>query len=151
MQPVVNGTNASFILQDEGDLKIIFVLVCGVGAGVRLGRCMGLFGLFLLVIGLWAWNWAILNIEDRSDVRRGTSSSHEDRLESKQVWAGTRENDWLVDSIYQRILDPRIPSDFTFTRHPAPERSQDGEQGEQERSNEKWWKRVAAWVRDGEW
>ena len=46
-----NGTDASFVLQDEGDLEIILVLVCVVGAGVRIGRCMGLFGLFLLSDG----------------------------------------------------------------------------------------------------
>ena len=47
MHPVLNGTDTSFILQDEGDLKIVFVLVCAVVAGARIGRCMGLFGVLI--------------------------------------------------------------------------------------------------------
>ena len=118
MHPGVSGTGAV-------TLVVLFSgYVC-----VRVGRCMGLFGVVLFVIGLWVWNWAILNLEDESDILRGSSNSHEDRLEAKQVWTGAHESDWLVDSIYQRILDPRIPSDFTFVRHPAPEQERDGTQG----------------------
>ena len=42
--------------------------VLAVFVGVRIGRCMGLLGVVLFVIGFWAWNWAILSIEDKSDI-----------------------------------------------------------------------------------
>ena len=63
MHPGVSGTGAVTLV----------VLICGYVC-VRVGRCMGLFGVVLFVIGLWAWNWAILNLEDKSDIRRGTSN-----------------------------------------------------------------------------
>ena len=64
MHPGISGTSAVTLV----------VLLIGY-VSVRVGRCMGLFGVVLFVIGLWVWNWAILNLEDKSDIRRGSSNS----------------------------------------------------------------------------
>ena len=58
---------------------------------------------------MWAWDWAILNVEDKTDIRRGSKHSFEDRADAKHVWAGTLGPDLLVSSLYTRILDPRLP------------------------------------------
>ena len=128
-------------------LLVVLVVFCS----LRIGKCMGLFGVVLFVIGFWAWNWAILSAEDKTDIRRGTPNSYEDRLEAKQVWAGTLEPDWLVNSLYKRILDPRVPSDFTFERHPVPELKRGESQADRERVDTRWWKEVthARWT-DGD-
>ena len=119
--------------------------VLAVFVRLRIGRCMGLLGVFLFVIGVWAWNWAILSIEDKSDIRRGPPQSYEDRLEVKQVWAvsGRGYEEWLATSLYRRILDPRVPTDFALERHPVPGLKQGEAHGDREKIDTRWWKKVA--------
>ena len=115
----------------------ILVVCLSVRYGGR--KCMGLFGIAILLVGLWAWDWTILNLEDKTEVRRGTEWSYEDRALDRQVWTGPPEPDLLVQSFYDRVLNPRRPRGFRFGIHPASGLQPGESQGDKEKVDVRWW------------
>ena len=72
---------------------------------------MGLFQVAVVALFVWRWQWCVLNIEDHND---DVLIGSEPRGGANQVWTGPQTAEALVKGWYDRVLDPRRPTNLAF-------------------------------------